>query len=108
MFKVLETTHRVSVVLVVVVDVRVVVVDVQVVGVVAIVLRRRPKVGVVAQIVELLVVAIVVASRESGTTSRLNAVAIKRLRKAAIVKQIQLTMQDSTTVFLLALIQSVL
>lgn len=64
---VLETTHRVAAALAAAeVDERVVVVDAQEAGGVARVLRRSPKVGVVAQIEELLVAAVVAASRESG------------------------------------------
>ena len=65
-FLIAEAADRISVVLVVVVPVhvRVVVVQVAVVGVVAVVLRRGPEVGVVARVVERRTVA--VACRNGG------------------------------------------
>ena len=78
-----ETTDGPRVVLVVVIQVRVVVVVVQVhvVGVVAIVLRGTPKVGVVAGVVEVAIV-VAVTRRESGKARHdLNAAAGKCRQK---------------------------
>lgn len=63
--------------LIAVVDVSVAAMNAQVEGAVATVLRRRPKVGVIAKIVERLEGAVVSTGREHRATGRLNTVAIK-------------------------------